>query len=265
MVFLCGCTLKVTYTAEDVTDDPERLLVNKNFIIGEKINKAVGDRLVYRKDIINMAGHLVKDMPGNNIYSGNKKVLVNTFTPKSSFGLKTYNGTIRFSNDKKYFSVYKHENLNLIQTHFDVGKRRWMLYLPVDKYGVVQGESFYSSKKLVYPKLALANEQSKLKSHRNFDFDNDHKYEFVSLGKTIEPIDDREQVYYFEQEIIYTGKTKNIINLVYREYYTHAIKPGMSVELHYDLAESNIINYKGYSIEVIESTNHAIEYRVLSD
>ena len=240
-------------------------MVNKNFIIGEKINKAVGDRLVYRKDIINMAGNLVKDKPGNNIYSGNKKVLVNTFTPKSSFGLKTYNGTVRFSSDKKYFSVYKHENWDLIQTHFDVGERRWMLYLPVNKSGVVRGESFYFSKSPVYPKLALANEHQQLRSHIKFDFDNDHKYEFVSLGKTIEPIDDREQVYYFEQEIIYTGKTKNIINLVYREYYTHAIKPGMSVELHYDLAESNIINYKGYSIEVIESTSHAFEYRVLSD
>lgn len=265
ITLLCGCSVHVNYTAEDVIEDPEKLLVEKSFIIGENIQKSIGERLIYRRDVVNMHRHLMKDLPDGKVYSGNKKVMVNTFTPKNSFSLETYNGTVNFSSEKKYYSVYKYEKFDLIQTHLDVGKRRWMLYLPVDESGIVQGDSFYISKRHVYPQLALANGITALKSHIKFEFDNDNKYEFIFLGKSLEPIDEREQIYFFEQEIIYAGKTQNTINLVYRELYTNAIKPGMSVELHYDLAQSNIIHFKGYRIEVINATNQSIEYRVLSE
>jgi hypothetical protein len=68
----------------------------------------------------------------------------------------------------------------------------------------------------------------------------------------------------FKQEIVYTGKSGSTANFLYREYSSNLIRADFNQELQYDLNESNIIGFKGMRIEIVETTNTNITYRVLS-
>ena len=67
----------------------------------------------------------------------------------------------------------------------------------------------------------------------------------------------------FIRELIYTGISKNVISIVYREYSNDLVRPAFSQELKYDLGEGSIIGYKGSRFEVIKATNTGIIYKVL--
>lgn len=68
----------------------------------------------------------------------------------------------------------------------------------------------------------------------------------------------------FKQEIIFNGKVNNSLKFIYREYVNDMARPAFTQDMQYDLAESNIIGFKGLRIEVIKATNTNIEYKVLS-
>lgn len=67
----------------------------------------------------------------------------------------------------------------------------------------------------------------------------------------------------FIRELIYTGISKNVISIVYREYSNDLVRPAFSQELKYDLGEGFVIGYKGSRFEVIKATNTGITYKVL--
>lgn len=67
----------------------------------------------------------------------------------------------------------------------------------------------------------------------------------------------------FIRELIYTGISKNVISIVYREYSNDLARPAFSQELKYDLGEGFVIGYKGARFEVIKATNTGITYKVL--
>jgi hypothetical protein len=70
---------------------------------------------------------------------------------------------------------------------------------------------------------------------------------------------------HFQQTLIYNGKSGSKINVAYREFSGSVARPAFSNTVEYDLSDSNIIAYKGARIRVIEATNEAITYEVISN
>jgi len=69
----------------------------------------------------------------------------------------------------------------------------------------------------------------------------------------------------FKAELIYTGKTDNIIRISYREYINDMARPAFSQELRYDLNEGNEITFKTLKMKVLEATNTKITVQVIDD
>lgn len=67
----------------------------------------------------------------------------------------------------------------------------------------------------------------------------------------------------FKQELIYNGKVGSNVKFLYREITGGYMRAPFSQEIQYDLAEGNLIGFKGARIEIIESSNRYIEYKVL--
>ncbi|WP_445955594.1 hypothetical protein [Yeosuana sp.] len=68
----------------------------------------------------------------------------------------------------------------------------------------------------------------------------------------------------FKQEFIYNGRVNNDLKFVYREYVDNLARSSFTQELQYDINDSNIIGFKGLRIEVLNTTNTSITYKVLS-
>lgn len=68
----------------------------------------------------------------------------------------------------------------------------------------------------------------------------------------------------FRKELIYNGKSKDSIKLLYREFNDDMARPAFSQELSYDLAESKTIGFRKMKIEIIEATNSYIKFIVRS-
>lgn len=66
----------------------------------------------------------------------------------------------------------------------------------------------------------------------------------------------------FKQELIYNGKSNNVVKISYREFVNDLARPSFTQDIVYDLTESNIIGFKGMTIEVIEATNTSIKYKI---
>ncbi|QSR34781.1 hypothetical protein CFI10_07195 [Marinobacterium iners] len=67
----------------------------------------------------------------------------------------------------------------------------------------------------------------------------------------------------FQQTLLYSGRVGNKINISYREFSNSMARPAFNNEVEYDLSVSNVIGYKGASIEVINADNSSITYRVV--
>jgi len=262
MVLLSSCSTKVQYTP-NISNESSLV---RNYQLGKEVNQLIGERLIYKKTEIDMLGNIPSEKDDSILSYKSGLVLVDTFTPKESFNLETYNGTIAFLKGKNYYSAYTMNNLKLIQTEIKMGSKVWMIFLPIDKNGVVEEDSFYYSKKKLYPDLLFANEYKELRTHFKFGFDNTNKkYKFISLGKTLNPIDNKLQSNFFEQEIIYMGNKNSDVKILYRENYIGLNKPGFSIALEYNLNDSMNIKYKKFNINVISANKKSIQYKVLSD
>jgi hypothetical protein len=69
----------------------------------------------------------------------------------------------------------------------------------------------------------------------------------------------------FQQTLIYTGKEGNIIKATYREYSGNLARPAFTVDVTYDLKDSDIIAFRGARLQILEATNTSIKYKVLSN
>lgn len=69
----------------------------------------------------------------------------------------------------------------------------------------------------------------------------------------------------FKKVFIYNGKAINILKFTYREFVSDMARPAFTQELQYDLSESNIIGFKGMRIEILNTSNIEIEYKILSE
>lgn len=67
----------------------------------------------------------------------------------------------------------------------------------------------------------------------------------------------------FQQTLIYNGKIGNQLKIGYREFSGNTARAAFSNEVAYDLSESKFIGYKGALIEILNTTNQLIEYKVI--
>ena len=66
----------------------------------------------------------------------------------------------------------------------------------------------------------------------------------------------------FRYELIYTGKSNNVLKFSYKEYKGDMARPAFFQDLEYNLDDGNIISFKKLKIEVIKTDNLGIEYKV---
>lgn len=68
----------------------------------------------------------------------------------------------------------------------------------------------------------------------------------------------------FRQELIYNGRSGEILKFLYREFSGDYARPAFSQDVQYDLKDGNMIGFKGVRIEVVEASNTRISYRLIS-
>ena len=68
----------------------------------------------------------------------------------------------------------------------------------------------------------------------------------------------------FRQELIYNGKSGDILKFLYREYSNDYLRAPFTQDIQYDLKDGNIIGFKKMRIEILGATNTQINYIVLS-
>jgi hypothetical protein len=68
-----------------------------------------------------------------------------------------------------------------------------------------------------------------------------------------------------KQELIYSGRSGNMVKFLYREFVGDLIRSAYTQELQYDLSEGNVIGIKGTRIELIEVKNTELKYKVLNN
>jgi len=68
----------------------------------------------------------------------------------------------------------------------------------------------------------------------------------------------------FVQELVYTGRERDTLKLLYREFSDDIARPAFAQELTYDLAESRTVGFRSARIEVVEANNTEITYRLVS-
>ena len=64
-------------------------------------------------------------------------------------------------------------------------------------------------------------------------------------------------------ELLYSGKSGNVIRLLYREYSNDYIRPAFTQDVQYDLSETKRIRFKHTVIDIVEATNMEIKYKVI--
>ena len=69
----------------------------------------------------------------------------------------------------------------------------------------------------------------------------------------------------FKRDLVYTGISKSIISILYREFKDNIARPAFSQEIKYDLNEGNIIGYQGSRFEIINANNTGITFKVLKE
>ncbi|HLO78749.1 MAG TPA: hypothetical protein VK196_20015 [Magnetospirillum sp.] len=67
----------------------------------------------------------------------------------------------------------------------------------------------------------------------------------------------------FQRQLIYTGKSGKNIYVSYREFKNDLARPAFTQDLTFDLADGNVIGFKGARIEIVEAKNTSISYRLI--
>lgn len=67
----------------------------------------------------------------------------------------------------------------------------------------------------------------------------------------------------FKKELIYTGISRNVVSILYREFKEDIARPAFSQDLKYDLSDSKIVGYRGARFEIIKATNQGLTYKTL--
>ncbi|GBE06282.1 hypothetical protein BMS3Abin10_01927 [bacterium BMS3Abin10] len=69
----------------------------------------------------------------------------------------------------------------------------------------------------------------------------------------------------FREELVYRGRSGNVIHITYREYRKDMFSPAFYKELNYDLGESDVFEFRHFRVRVLDATREYIRYVVLGD
>lgn len=68
----------------------------------------------------------------------------------------------------------------------------------------------------------------------------------------------------FEQELLYNGRSGDVLKFLYREYQYNKMRGDFTQEIQYDLKDGNLIGFKGVRLEILNASNTKITYKVIS-
>ena len=68
-----------------------------------------------------------------------------------------------------------------------------------------------------------------------------------------------------KEQLIYTGRSGDTINVSYREYIKNMARPAFFHDLKYDLSESDVIVFRRWRIRVLEANNEFMRFTVLEE
>lgn len=66
----------------------------------------------------------------------------------------------------------------------------------------------------------------------------------------------------FRRELIYSGVSQGTVSIEYREFINDMARPAFSQTLRYDLAEGDVIGFRGARFQILDATNINIRYKV---
>jgi hypothetical protein len=69
----------------------------------------------------------------------------------------------------------------------------------------------------------------------------------------------------FQQELIYNGKSGNILKFLYRESSGDTLRYPFNQDIQYDLTDGKIIGFKGARLEIVEASNTKLKYKLISN
>lgn len=64
----------------------------------------------------------------------------------------------------------------------------------------------------------------------------------------------------FQQTLVYAGRAGDIVRFVYNESSNGMARPAFTIEVEYDLSQSNVVGFRGAELEIIDATNTDIKY-----
>lgn len=65
------------------------------------------------------------------------------------------------------------------------------------------------------------------------------------------------------RELVYSGVSKGVVQILYREFLGDLARPAFSQELTYDLTDGDELGYRGARLKVIKATNTSIRFKVM--
>lgn len=65
------------------------------------------------------------------------------------------------------------------------------------------------------------------------------------------------------RELVYSGLSRGVVKILYREFLGDLARPAFSQDLNYDLADGDELGYRGARIKVLKATNTSIRFRVM--
>lgn len=65
-----------------------------------------------------------------------------------------------------------------------------------------------------------------------------------------------------KRELVYLGQSGETLRFKYREYYDNLVRAAFSNDLTYNIADDNVIGFRGARIEIIDASNTELTYRI---
>lgn len=212
----------------------------KNYVLGVESDCNVGDKIIARKNI-----------------SGN------TFSSQKVFYRPSNIAVIRISGaDNKEYQITKDDKIEQIVISKN-GASEYALLID-DKFGraaildnktgLLTGKCIYKNNFDSWLRLSLFSAAVDPPS-TVFNEITEPSIISVDKGSVYENI-----------EIIFVGRNKNSLNLLYREYSSDDLaRVAFFQNLTYDIDAGDVIRFKSFKIQVIKSNNELIRYKVIEE
>ena len=237
-VLLTGCTSVVSKSSNvSVT----KTNINfKNYVIGEEFDCNVGDKMIVRKK-----------------FSGNSFSSKKVFYRPSNIAVVRVNG-----GENQEYQITKNDKLDQIALYRNgeiqyavLLDEKWGRAALIDKKtGLITGKCIYRNNFGSWLRLPL--------------FSASVEPSTTIFNENIEPVliaVDRTE-FYENIELIFVGRNKNSLNILYREYSSDdLVRVAFFQNLTYDIDAGDIIRFKSFKLKIVKSNNESIKYKVLED